>query len=243
MEFDGCAGFDSLGGDFPRCPITLTANGGYHLYFKQPSDRAPLTNSTGRLPKGIDVRGCRGQVIAPGSVKRDGAFYDAVAGWPDLTEAFAAGTIPEIPAWLIGIIEAGKSVDAGGPCGGSQPAANGDKSAWVAEALYQEAHALAATGEGGRNHALNKFVATFAGHTANGWTTRDEVYAAAYWACTINGYLQSRDASDGPQQFRKTFESGWRWGFAHPTRGPRERTSSNEIFFEPRTASVAGGAK
>jgi len=233
---DGCTAFDQLpcgNQELPRCPATLTPSGGYHLIYMQPKDRAPLGNRTGMLPKGIDIRGAGGQFIAPGSVRDTGEFYEACPGWPDLAEAYADQTIPTIPQWLISIIESNPAPAAGGPALDSRPrtAATVDKSAWAAEGLSREARTLAATGIGGRNHALYKFVVTFSGHAANGWTTRDEVFAAAWWACELNGYLASRDPSDGPLQFTKTFESGWRWGFSHPTAGPRERLTKIDPQF------------
>ena len=39
-----------------------------HAYFKQPNGK-PIGNGRGRLPKGIDVRGVGGFVIAPGANK------------------------------------------------------------------------------------------------------------------------------------------------------------------------------
>jgi hypothetical protein len=108
-KIDGVAAFDRLldehGGELPRCPVTRTPSGGFHLIFRQPSGRQPLGNAIGALPKGIDVRGDGGNLIAPGSVMATGEFYDGVAGWPDLAESYAAGAIPEIPGWLIEIIE------------------------------------------------------------------------------------------------------------------------------------------
>jgi len=228
--------FDEHGADISRCPITRTTSGGHHIIFRQQEGRAPLGNSPGALPRGIDVRGAGGMIIAPGAIKSDGTFYESEPGWPELAVAYASGTIPEVPTWLVAVIEArprGPSEDT------PPPIASGDKSAWVAEGLSREARALAATAEGGRNHALYRFVCTFAGHAANGWTTRDEIYAAAWWACEQNGYLDSRAANDGPKQFDKSFGSGWRWGYAHPTCGPRERLTADISFttLRPRLAA------
>jgi hypothetical protein len=223
------AAFDALldehGSDLPLCPATLTPNDGYHLIFKQPSGRPPLGNSSGTLPAGIDVRACDGTndggyAIGPGAVMATGEFYASVPGWPELCEAFVAGSIPEIMPWFVELIEAGRDVR--GPSLERRPTAVGDKSNWVAAALQSEAIALAYLDEGGRNNALNRLVFLFAGHAANGWTTRDEVYAAAHWACAVNGYLDSAHPSDGPQQFEKTFCSGWNSGFRKPTSGPAE---------------------
>jgi hypothetical protein len=240
---DGRAAFDPLldqHGDLPRCPVTITPSGGFHFYLKQPGGRPQLRNCTGALPRGIDVRGAGGQVIAPGSVRSDGTFYESAPGWPDLAESFMAGTIPEIPEWLVAIIEAKPATSGGVPLGGDRPraAASGDKSKWAAAGLDAEATALAATTEPGRNDALYKMACTFAGHAANGWVTREQVHAAAEWACMQNGYLASGKPNDGPQQFRKTFESGWRWGYARPTSGPREPTIDPQMFagLKPRAA-------
>jgi Bifunctional DNA primase/polymerase, N-terminal len=240
-KFDGVSAFDDLlnqHGELPRCPVTRTPSGGFHLIFRQPSNREPIGNRTGALPRGIDVRGNGGYVIAPGAVTADGTFYEGVAGWPDLAEAYAANAIPEIPGWLLRIIETKVEGPAGSPCDGTVTPALGDKSNWAAAGLEAEARALAATGVGSRNAALYRFVCTFAGHAANGWTTRDEIYAAAHWACTQNGYLSSSDSSDGLRQFEKTFASGWRWGFEHPTRGPRERPITIDPAFAARIANL-----
>lgn len=239
---DGVGAFDWLldaHRELPRCPVTRTPSGGYHLIFRQPHEREPLRNGTGALPPGIDVRGDGGQIIAPGAVRDTGEFYESVSGWPELAESFAAGAIPEIPDWLVRIIDTKAELPVGGPSGGAAGRALGDKSKWAAAGLEAQARILAAMGEGGRNRALYDLVCTFAGHAANQWTTHEEVYAAAKWACTMNGYLASTDPSDGPKSFEKTFASGWRWGYEHPTHGPRERlTPDSVVRFElkPRAA-------
>lgn len=146
--------------------------------------------------------------------------YESLEGWPDLCEAFVAGAIPQIPAWLVELIEAAR--DGGPSLGTPRPAGAGDKSAWVGAALESEAIALANLGEGGRNNELNRLAYMFGGHAANGWIDRDEVCAAMHWACEQNGYLDSPHPSDGPRQFEKTFNSGWNSGFRRPTSGPAE---------------------
>jgi Bifunctional DNA primase/polymerase, N-terminal len=108
---DGCANFDALldetGEEFPfdRTPTVWTPSTGAHVYTKQPIGRDPLGNSNRNLPPGIDVRGNGGYVIAPGSVRSDGIYYEAAPGSPDLIESYVNGTIPEVPAWLVAGIE------------------------------------------------------------------------------------------------------------------------------------------
>lgn len=84
-------------GDLPKTFTVRTASGGMHYYFKQPSEGPELTNSTGRLPKGIDVRGRGGQVIAPGNV------YE----WNGTIQRYEladASPIAEAPEWLLALI-------------------------------------------------------------------------------------------------------------------------------------------
>jgi Mrp family chromosome partitioning ATPase len=93
----------------PRHPITHTAGGGTHHIFRQPSGHE-LGNSTGALPPGIDVRGCGGFIIGPGSMRADGAGY--VEGPVSLTKAYCNGGIPEIPAALVNLINDTADADA-----------------------------------------------------------------------------------------------------------------------------------
>jgi hypothetical protein len=86
--------------------------------------------------------------------------------------------------------------------------------------LEREADRLAATGVGGRNHTTNKASFTLAGHAPV--LSMDEMYDALYAACVTNGYITSRDPSDGPRQFKRTFMSGWRDGLARALAGPRD---------------------
>src|SRR5262245_54442591 len=104
---DGIKAFNRLlstnGGKLADVPMTKTARGGAHLFFKQPKDKA-LGNGRGQLPDGIDVRGIGGSVIAPGAQLPDGKWWQSVNGRPLLAVAFKAGTIPELPQWLADII-------------------------------------------------------------------------------------------------------------------------------------------
>jgi Bifunctional DNA primase/polymerase, N-terminal len=102
---DGIKAFNRLvsanGGKLVNTPMTKTARGGAHLFFKQAKGKA-LGNGRGELPDGIDVRGVGGFVIAPGAVLPDGKQWQSVNGRPLLAEAFKGGTIPELPqCWQI----------------------------------------------------------------------------------------------------------------------------------------------
>ncbi|AWN43269.1 bifunctional DNA primase/polymerase [Methylobacterium durans] len=80
-----------------------TPSGGEHHYFRQPSGLL-LGNSTGALPRGIDVRGnTEGYVIAPGSVMPDGRAYRYRSG-PDLLRSAPVSALPELPPAAVGLI-------------------------------------------------------------------------------------------------------------------------------------------
>ncbi|MBW4092192.1 MAG: hypothetical protein HIU82_13945 [Proteobacteria bacterium] len=81
---DGRANFEAMGGVFDTLCVR-TPTGGYHLYYNPGAQ--VVTNSTGRIAPGIDVRGFHGYVVAPGSLRCEGAYellFDApVADLPD----------------------------------------------------------------------------------------------------------------------------------------------------------------
>jgi hypothetical protein len=223
---DGVAAFDALldqHGELPPCPVVETPSGGYHLFFKQPEGRAPLGNREGDLPDGINVRGVGGYVIGVGSVKDDGTYYACVAGCPDLLESFVAGTIPPMPGWLVDLIEAHRyEASASGPSGVSEPITDTRARAAGLGSLDMWAARVAATGVGGRNNALNDAAFVLGGNAAWGHLSEAEVRAALWAACVANGYIDSKDASDGPRQFEKTFRSGWNAGLRKPLAPPRD---------------------
>jgi hypothetical protein len=106
-EVNGIVAFESLcrehNIDLTTVPQVRTPSGGRHYVFSQPEGIA-LANSTGSLPKGIDVRGHGGQVIAAGSRIPTRGSYMRVEGTPDLADAFRASTIPVLPQALLEII-------------------------------------------------------------------------------------------------------------------------------------------
>lgn len=60
-----------------RLPDTVTAKtggGGWHLYFRMPTDR-PVRNSSSKVGKDLDVRGTGGYVVLPPSPHPSGSLY------------------------------------------------------------------------------------------------------------------------------------------------------------------------
>jgi len=109
---------------------------------------------------------------------------------------------------------------------------------WALGALEGEARDLAGTGVGRRNNKLNAVVHRLATMAARGWLLEDEIFTATWRACETNGYLGSKDSSDGPASFRATFDSAFRSGLLKPAPDPRERLSniSNTINLKARAS-------
>lgn len=224
---DGVAAFDALldvHGELPVCPAVRTPRGGIHLYFKQPAGE-PISNSAGLIGPGVDVRGFHGYGVAPDAVMADGTFYEGVAGTPDLIDAFIAGAIPIIPAWLAELAERPAAVDGPSRCPRSTRVDNNRQPYGIA-VLEGEATELANAPVGTRNHQLNKasfVIASKAG--AFGWVTEGGAWDALWSACVANGYV----ADDGARAFKRTFYSGWNDGLCDPT-APRERFVADPAF-------------
>ncbi|WP_370931000.1 bifunctional DNA primase/polymerase [Bartonella sp. DGB1] len=80
--------------DISNIFTVVTANNGFHFYFKQPKD-IMLGNATGDLPKGVDVRGAGGYVIASGAILEDGKKYIAKGSFTNIVT---------LPNWIKDII-------------------------------------------------------------------------------------------------------------------------------------------
>lgn len=80
------------GSDWVETYMVETGSGGVHYYFTMPADFEP-TNRRGALPRGIDVRGTGGQVVAPPSVSGKGA-YRVLCDVP----------VAPAPGWLLELI-------------------------------------------------------------------------------------------------------------------------------------------
>lgn len=87
---DGASAFARLAESHGGVPDTLstTTPNGRHLYFRCSRE---VGNNVGELAVGVDVRGTGGQVVAPGSVLKDGRTYTSnglsIADCPEWLEA------------------------------------------------------------------------------------------------------------------------------------------------------------
>jgi Bifunctional DNA primase/polymerase, N-terminal len=219
---DGIKAFNELvsanGAKLANVPMTKTARGGAHLFFRQPPGE-PLGNGRGELPDGIDVRGIGGFVIAPGAVLPDGKRWQAVNGRPLLADAFKAGSIPELPQWLADIIRPNRRSN-GGPLDedahgfADMPGANSRSrgEAYAAAALDGAVAELSGAPNGKRNETLNAVAFRLGRMIARGWVDEKTVADALLGASDANRYLREH----GHRATTKTIESGIEAGRKQP---------------------------
>jgi hypothetical protein len=219
---DGIKAFNELvsanGAKLANVPMTKTARGGAHLFFRQPPGE-PLGNGRGELPDGIDVRGVGGFVIAPGAVLPDGKRWQSVNGRPLLADAFKAGSIPELPQWLADIIRPnrqpnGDRIDEFAPSFADMPVANSSSrgQAYATAALQGAAAELSAAPTGKRNETLNAVAFRLGRMIARDWIDEKIVADALLGACDANNYLREH----GHRATMKTIESGIEAGRKQP---------------------------
>jgi hypothetical protein len=208
---DGIMAFNQLvsgkGTRLANVPMTKTARGGAHLFFKQ-LDGEPLGNGRGELPDGIDVRGLGGFVIGPGASLPDGSRWEPVGGKPLLTDAFKAGTIPELPQWLAQIIRPDRQPNEDGVNRYARMASEATDDfrgqAYAATALDGVVAELAAAPSGKRNEMLNALAFRMGKMVARGWIDQKTVADALLGACGANQYLREH----GHRTTIRTIESG-----------------------------------
>ena len=227
---DGLAAWQSLAeahGYRSHTHTHLSPRGGCHLLFNYPSD-VEITNSPGRLPPGIDVRGAGGYVIAPPSRTADGREYR-------LEEPEHAFHFEDAPAFLLELLKKAKPLQKE-RSEGPRPVRNPDaerfdaadhrtsdlSDRYVAVAVQRECDTITGAMIGGRNNALNRAAFNLgtivgAGRLDAGEATR--VLLGTAGAC---GLIQD----DGQHAVLRTIESGLTSGAAHPREMPERKARS-----------------
>ena len=202
-----------------------THSGGSHFYFTDPGEG--FGNTASKIADRIDTRGKGGYTILPGSVTSEGKAYR----W-DFLGLLEVGldNLPELPDSIIDALQP-KTPDVPlSQQASPEPRGNildinlgtpiapgaGSEAAWAAKALDLECNALATTPEGKRNHQLNTSAFSLAQIVAAGHLDEQLVRTRLMDAATACGLI----ASDGLEQCRATFSSGWTAGYAQP-RSPK----------------------
>ncbi len=96
LDVDDTGAMQRLIDEYGALPpaFQITGSGGFHVLFQMPADFEP-TNSAGRLPPGIDVRGTGGQIVAPPSISAKGPYVPG--------QGYAA--LPwQAPPWLLELV-------------------------------------------------------------------------------------------------------------------------------------------
>lgn len=135
-------------GPMPATTRQITGSGGEHWYFKAPPGMS-VTNSAGKLGRGLDVRGDGGLVVVAPS-RSDKGLYN-----------WAAGCAPwetppvECPPWLVARLGRAPAPKGPVPDGarGSFPPASAEVLVTAREALAQ--HGPAIDGDGGGLHTVH----------------------------------------------------------------------------------------
>ena len=99
-EFSGSetlADLEQLNGKLPDTVEVITGSGGRHIYFL--TDLPIRNEASGRLGKGIDIRGVGGQVLAPPTRHPNGKNYEWAEGVSIATQRPA-----DMPLWMLLIL-------------------------------------------------------------------------------------------------------------------------------------------
>ncbi len=177
-------------------PTVLTPRG-WHVYVAA-TGRGNTVN-VGRLT-GIDWRGAGGYVVAPGSVRGDGAAWEMAL--PDDPDCGLAASILPAPSWLRALLD--RPQPAARPATGRPGPVRGD--AYGRAALERALGRLASSGNGARNHSLNAEAHGLGKLVAQGKLRGSEV-AERLFAVAIQIGL-------GEHEARLTIDSGLTAGMA-----------------------------
>ena len=78
-DVDGVKALKELCPNLPETITVKTPRNGRHYYFAWPDDGTVIRNSAGKIAVGVDTRGENGYVIAAGSRRSDGVYYEALS--------------------------------------------------------------------------------------------------------------------------------------------------------------------
>jgi hypothetical protein len=249
---DGVSAFHELAARYglPEGAIRInTAGSGEHWVFRNLAND-PLGNGEGVLPGGINMRGHGGFIVAPGSVRPDGERWCEPDGGLRLGSSFVAGTIPEIPGWLVNMIRAHKALDRelpnDQPIQPEQSAVTERERSYAARALESECTRVGQAARGTRNEILNKAAFALGTMAGAGWIepdlVRSELFAAAQDCWLV------RD--DGVGAARNTIESGLKASMGEPRAPLPDRgfgtngtigTQDESVWGEPDLSYLGSG--
>lgn len=211
----------AIHGDLPETKIVQTANGGYQYFFKHVDGvkNRSGTGKEGELGHGIDVRGDGGYIIAPGSIMKDGRYYEWLNNDAPVAEA---------PKWLLDLVIGKTYAPKKADVAGSN--SNGDQArAYGLSTLQAEADVLAAETEGGRGAAANRAAFNCGGLVEHCNISASEIEAALYDACVANGLVQKDGANKVLRDLKRQIASGMSKPRSAPELKKRDRGNERSV--------------
>ncbi len=213
VDLDGpeaVAGWMALLDRHPGTPravkVRTPREGGWHLWYATRPDR-PLRNSASRLAVKVDTRGAGGYVIAPPSMRPDGAYRWAAGLAPDLHR------LPLLPGWVLDLLEPPRAE----PATAARPwhvSAGAGGSRYAVGAVEGEVQAVLDAPAGTRNWQLNRSAFNLGTLVGAGLLDRAEATRALTLAGQAAG-LHAREVS-GSDGRSGTVASGLAAGIARP---------------------------
>jgi len=204
---DGVAALAALvnqHGEWPDHPVIFTPGGGEHHPFRQPN--AALSNGTGRLSPGIDVRGVGGYIVGEGAMLPDGTEWRA----DSRSKAFASqDALPQLPNWLEKIIRADKIQRTTGIVIGNQSVTHRELR-FAEAALERGINEIATAPKGRRNTTLNNVAYRMGRMVARDWIDRNRVENCLLFAAS------ELTKEDGLTAVLATIKSGLNAGLRKP---------------------------
>jgi hypothetical protein len=198
------AGLIAEHGD-PCAACVTTPSGGQHFYFRNLDP--PHGNREGDLPKGINVRGQGGYVIAPEASMPDGRRYE-LTGDPART--------PTIPDWLIELLKAAEKPQEA-PRAAKEPVgvnvSDARIRAYSEAAIDRELAKVRGAAAGTWNNTLNEASYALGRMVGAGWISESEA-SSLLLAASLAARPKKRSEALG------TIRSGLRAGRAEPRHMP-----------------------
>lgn len=234
LDVDGLAGEQTLDeleqahGALPETVRAITGGDGLHIWFAHPGEPVHNTaGAAGRLGPGLDFRGDGGYVVVPPSTHLSGQRYEWLAG-----RGPGEAPMASMPVWLLDRLREPPARQRPLASVPSSPAPAGGGTPYGLHALEQELTELRQTGEGGRNHALNRSAFNLGQLVAGG--ELDEGLVAHRLAETAAAI------GLGAGETQATIRSGLTKGAGEPrTAPPREHQAPNG---KPRSEAVNGNS-
>ena len=243
-NIDAVATFAEMFPSLPETTTVRTPRTGRHYYFSYPCAGADIRNSAGKIAPGIDIRAEGGYVVAAGSQRSDGVFYEALvdtepAPAPQaLIERLAAekpkAEAPPPPsakaeapppasrddaerAMLARAVARGRR--------GERRSGNGHDNAYGRAALEAECAKVASAVPGTRNHTLNAAAFSLGQLIAGGVLGEAETRLALRDAADACGLIRD----DGAPSVVATVNSGLAAGAKQPRTPPAKDEAERTI--------------